>query len=59
MTLNRFLATRQLCGDLHTVGEEVVVVLHPIVHHVPFSTIADALAEFVTMTQTFPVTHSN
>ena len=38
--------------DLQAVGKEVVVVLHPVVHCVPLSPIADATAECLTVTQT-------
>ena len=41
------LPAGQLCGELHAVGEEVVEVLHPIVHQVPLRSITDAGAEGV------------
>ena len=54
MALYWLLPAGELCRDLHAVGEEVVVVLHAVIHYVPLGTVADALGESFGMTQTFP-----
>ena len=45
--------TRELGSDLEAVGEQIVEVLHPVVHKVPLSPVTDAGAECVRVTQTF------
>ena len=51
--LHGVLAAAHLHGDLHAVGEQVVEVLHPVVHKVPLCPVTDAGAECVRVTQTF------
>ena len=46
------LGARELGCDLQAVGEQVVVVLHAVVHRVPLRPRCDATAEGLTVTQT-------
>ena len=55
----RSLPTRQLRGQLQAVGEEVVEVLHAVVHQVPLSSIADACTKCITVTEAFPTEKNN
>ena len=50
------LPAGQLCSQLQAVGEQIVEVLHPVVHQVPLCPVADAGAECITVTETFPET---
>ena len=50
----RFLTAGQLCSDLHAVGEDVVVILQTVIHHVPLGPVTDTAREALTVTQTFP-----
>ena len=48
------LPARQLCSQLQAVGEQIVEVLHPVVHQVPLCPVTDPCTELVTVTQTLP-----
>ena len=48
------LPAGELCSQLQAAGEQIVKVLHAIVHQVPLGAVADPSAEGVAVTQTFP-----
>ena len=50
----RPLPAGELRSELQAVAEQVVEVLHPIIHQIPLCPVTDACTELVTVTQTFP-----